>query len=149
VEAGLQIAVVSAGAAILGTLGGALTTFLGTKRIGREQWRLSQIDKEITEREKLYSEFMGEVSLLSMSAIDKKTDTVADFARLYALLSGIKIVATKPVIDAAARVARQAVDAHSVEGLKLDGGQPLGQPFSEACRVELDALRVKAFRKVD
>jgi hypothetical protein len=131
----------------MGTLGGAVATFLGTKRISREQWWLSQIDKEITEREKLYSQFMGEISLLAIRAIDKKTDTVADFAPMHALLSRIRIVATEPVMDAAKRATAHVLEAHSAKGARDD--EPLGQTFSAACRVELDALRVKAFRKVD
>lgn len=146
-DTGLQIAIISAGSALLGTLGGSIATFLGTKRISREQWRLSQIDKEITAREKLYGEFIGQVSLLAISAIDKKITKVSDFAPLHTLLAQIGVVATAPVVAAARQAARYAVDSHTAEGVK--DKEPLGHTFSQAARKELDALRVKGLRKVD
>jgi hypothetical protein len=72
---------------------------------------------------------MGEAALLSISSIDEKTDRVADFASLHTLLPQVRIVATTPVIEAATKLARHAVDSHSKEGAD-DLSEPVGQTFA-------------------
>lgn len=67
-------AVLSALAALLGSLVGASATIATAWLTQRTQWRRSSLEAEIRKREALYGEFIGEGSKLLIESIDHKLD---------------------------------------------------------------------------
>jgi hypothetical protein len=138
----LEIAIITAAAAVAGSLAGAFASFLGSKALHREQWRVQQIEKQIAAREQLYSDFIAEATRLGFAALDTKADKAAEFVLIYSLLSRIKLLATQPVITAADQMAKFAVLAHGSDEAKPKPPEKgLAAPFSTVCRKELDDLR--------
>jgi hypothetical protein len=142
-------AVLSALAAILGSLVGASATIATAWLTQRTQGRRASVETEIRKREALYGEFIAEGSKLLIESIDHKLDDPERLYSLYAVLNRIRLVAADDVLAAADRTTTQIVErffrpnlsSEEMRQLVLTRPDDPLKEFSEVCRLELRTLQ--------
>lgn len=151
----MDSAVISALAAVLGSVGGSSAS-IATTWIAQHNQTLRQRNKrEVSKRERLYSEFVTQLARLSADALAQTLDaptTLANLANVYGLLGRIRFISSEPVVAAADAATRHVVDlykapnvttAEDVYRLICNRSSPdFLQVFSEACRVELQEFSI-------
>jgi hypothetical protein len=142
-------AVLSALAAILGSVVGASATIATAWLTQRTQARRSSVEAEMRKRETLYGEFIAEGSKLLIESIDHKLDDPERLYSLYAVLNRIRLVASDEVLAAADRTSTRIVEqfyrpnlsSEEMRQLVLTRPNDPLKEFSEVCRLELRALQ--------
>jgi hypothetical protein len=142
-------AVLSALAALLGSLVGASATIATAWLTQRTQARRSSVETEIRKREVLYGEFIAEGSKLLIESIDHKLDDPERLYSLYAVLNRIRLVSSDEVLAAADRTSTQITERFFRPNLSSDEMRQLVltrpddplKEFSEVCRLELRTLQ--------
>ena len=142
-------AVLSALAALLGSLVGASATIATAWLTQRSQARRSSVEAEIRKREALYGEFITEGSKLLIESIDHKLDDPERLYSLYAVLNRIRLVASDEVLAAADRTATQIIErffrpnlsSEEMRQLVLTRPNDPLKEFGEVCRLELRTLQ--------
>ncbi len=140
----LYIALISAGSALLGTVGGGLISFLTTYHLKKKEWQQEQVSKEIEKREKLYADFMAEFSRVNMLGWDSRVGNLNEFVALESILGRISLFSSKEVELAAVGLSQYAIsrtgssDVEKIAALKKD--------FGRKSRHELDQLRSRGIK---
>jgi hypothetical protein len=140
--------IITALAAIAGSLVGALGSAIGTWITARHQDRRDLLGKQIERREVLYSEFIGESARLLVDAMQNNVSDLQKLLPVYALLSRIRLSSSEIVLQTAEEVIRTIVNtypepnltADQIESRAVNGQNPLTQ-FSDTCRRELESLQ--------
>lgn len=144
-------AIVSALAAVLGSLAGGSATVAAGWVTQRTQGRRELIQEDIREREQLYSEFIGECSKRLIDALYHTFEEPQKLGKAYGLLNRIRLLASDAVLAEAERVVRRMTEQYFEPNLspediraliKAEGSDPM-RPFGEACRAELKAMRAR------
>lgn len=144
-------AIVSALAAVLGSLAGGSATVAAGWVTQRTQGRRELVQADIHEREKLYGEFIGECSKLLLDALYHTFDEPQKLGKPYELLNRVRLLASDEVLAEAERIVRRITDQYFEPNLspeemralvKTEGGDPM-RAFGEACRAELKAMRAR------
>jgi hypothetical protein len=144
-------ALVSALAALTGSMVGGLTPIISNYLIQRGLTERELLTRELAERQNLYVEFIrfGTTVFVSATTREPQNENFDDLIALYALVGRIRLYASTPVTEAAQDFAalvakRYGTAAISVEDLtKATLGphvDPLGA-FSVHCRQELEDIR--------
>jgi hypothetical protein len=143
-------AILSATSALAGSLIGGVSTLAASWLTQREQLRTQMLVQEALKREALYSEFIIEASRRFTEAWNNQAKGPEVVAGLYSVLERMRLTSSSETIRLAQDVVRRLVAAYDApektfeEFKELmrseDFGDPLSQ-FSDACRVELSALR--------
>jgi len=137
--------IITAIAAISGSLVGAASTIATTWITQRTQMVRAEKEEKLRERQTLYGEFIAEASRLTVDALSHSLDQPETMVKLYGLLGRIRLVADDSVLAKAEACCRQIVDLYakpnlSVEEIRVafehDRIDPL-EEFSVACRKEL------------
>jgi hypothetical protein len=140
--------IVSALAAILGSMVGGSATIATAWITQKTQGRSELVTAEIRKRELLYTEFIAECSKLNLSSLDHTLDHAEALIQVHALVNRIRLVSTSAVLAAAEaavkRILKQYVgpnlNREEMKELALsDYDDPL-KLFGEACRRELQEL---------
>src|SRR5215471_11691039 len=139
---------ITALAAIGGSLVGALGSSVGTWITARHQDRRDLLGKQIARREALYSDFIGESARLLVDAMQHNSGDLQKLLPVYALASRIRLSSSEPVLREAEEVIRTIVStypqtnltAEQIEAQAVNGHDPL-RAFSDTCRIELDLLQ--------
>jgi hypothetical protein len=142
-------AVLSALAALLGSMVGASATIATAWLTQRTQGRRSSVETEIRKREALYGDFIAEGSKLLIESIDHKLDDPERLYSLYAVLNRIRLVASDEVLAAADRTATRIIERffrpnlspEEIRQLMLTRPDDPLKEFSEVCRLELRTLQ--------
>ena len=140
--------IITASAAIAGSLVGALGSAVGTWITARHQDRRDLLGKQIARREVLYSDFIGESARLLVDAMQYNVSDLQKLVPVYALLSRIRLSSSEPVLQTAENVIKTIVNtypqpnltADQIESQAVSGQNPLAQ-FSDTCRTELELLQ--------
>ena len=140
--------IITALAAIAGSLVGALGSAVGTWITARHQDRRDLLGKQIARREVLYSDFIGESARLLVDAMQNNVSDLQKLLPVYALLSRIRLSSSEPVLQTAEQVIKTIVNtypqpnltADQIESQAVNGQNPLTQ-FSDTCRTELESLQ--------
>jgi hypothetical protein len=135
-------------AAIAGSLVGALGSASATWITARHQDRRDLLGKQVARREGLYSDFIAESARLLVDAMQHNSSDLQTMLPVFALASRIRLSSSEPVLQEAEQVIRTIVStypktnltAEQIEAQAVNGQDPLRQ-FSDACRIELDALQ--------
>ena len=143
--------IVSALAAVFGSLVGGSATVATAWLTQRTQSKRELIGAEISKRETLYGEFISEASRLFMDSLMRELDKPQAMLPVYALLNRIRVSASDAVLLEAERLLVRITEQYfspnlSVEQLRalIESGSdadPL-KPFGQACRIELESMRV-------
>jgi hypothetical protein len=140
--------VITALAAIAGSLVGALGSAIGTWITARHQDRRNLLGNQIARREALYSDFIGESARLLVDAMQHNTSDLQRLLPIYALISRIRLSSSEAVQEEAERVLNTIVGtypqpnltAEQIQSRAVNGQNPLKE-FSETCRTELELLQ--------
>lgn len=137
---------VTAGAAVMGSLVGAVASFASTWVTQSDQSRRDCLSRQLTRRESLYAEFIDEAAQRYSDALTHNIDNPESLSKLWSVLSRIRLSATVPVLAEAEKAMSTIADQFSAKNLSLAEARELlrqGDPlkgFSEACRAELDDI---------
>ena len=144
----MDSAIVSAMAAVLGSLVGGSAT-MGTAWITQKTaTKRELIQREMRKRETLYAEFIAECGKLLVDAFTHTLDKPEILLPAYALLNRVRLTASPPVLRMAESLLQDITDqffegnltVHELRALaRSDEADPL-KPFGEACRAELAAI---------
>jgi hypothetical protein len=135
----------SAFAALAGSTIGGLTSLTASWLTHHVQFRAQQRAGDLGRREALYKSFIEEASKWHADAIAHDQAEVTSLVNLYALVSGMRILSSPPVVETAERVVRVIIETYLAPNrtirdikdiLDSDAMDPL-RKFSEACREEL------------
>lgn len=138
-------AIISALAALGGSSVGALAPVLSNFILQRSLTQRDLLNRQISQRETLYSDFINEASRIYAKSVTHDLEEVDELVTLYALVSRIRLMATEPVVHAAEAFVRRIV-AHfgepnlTFEQLRAVALSAKAEPldvFSMACRKEL------------
>ena len=142
----MDAAVISALAAVMGSIAGSSASIVTTWIAQRNQTVRDRAKREVYKRELLYSEFVTEVARLSADAVDHSLERPETLANVFALLGRIRFISSALVVEAAEQATRHIVDlynapnassADQIYRMICDTSPDLLKTFSEACRVEL------------
>ena len=141
-------AIISALAALGGSSVGALAPVLSNFILQRSATQRDLLNRQISQRETLYSDFINEASRIYAKSITHNLDDTDELVSLYALVSRIRHMATEPVVHAAEAFARLIVTHYgepnlTVEQIRSAALSARGEPldvFSLACRKELRTI---------
>ena len=141
---------IAAIAAIVGSMVGALGTFLSTWVAQKRQARRDLLGKKMVRHEALYSDFISESAHLLVDASTHHLSDPSTLIPAYALLSRIRLSSSPQVLAEAEKLLRRILVTYeqpnlSVEELEskavdaVSHDDPL-RSFSEICRAELQAM---------
>ena len=145
----MDTAVISALAAIMGSLVGGSATIATAWITQKTQSRREALTAELRKREVLYTEFITESSKLAIDALDHSLEDPEKVFRVYALQNRIRLMSTAMVVTAADQTIGMILSQYFAPNLTMEQmkefalshqADPL-KLFSEACRKELDDLR--------
>ena len=147
----MNSAVVSALAAVGGSAVGALAPVASNVFIQRHLARREFLEKERTQREALYSDFIKESSSLYAKAFTQQLDSFQDLVALSALESRIRLCSSEAVVQAAENLVLEIIKQFgepnlSVEELRAAALSAKARPltvFSEICKAELLSLSLQ------
>ena len=139
---------ITALAAISGSLVGALSSAIGTSIVQKHQDRRDLVAKMIVRREALYSDFIAESARLLVDASQQNVGDPQKLIPVYALLSRIRLSSSPRVLGTAEEVIKTILNAYEQPNLTpqqiqtraVNGEDPLRR-FSDTCRAELDSLQ--------
>jgi hypothetical protein len=138
---------ISALAAILGSLAGALPSNVSNWITQRHPDQRDLIAKRIFHREQLYSEFISESSRALADAMEHSSEGLNKLIPTYAVLNRVRVSSTTDVLASAERVIEHIMAAYSgpnltpneIQSKAAHRDDPL-RAFSNICRSELESL---------
>ena len=136
---------ITAAAAAVGSLVGAVATIGTTWITQRTQSARAEIEAKIRDREALYGEFITEASRLTVEALTHSLEQPETLVKLYGVLGRIRLVAGETVLASAEACCRLVIDLYAkpnltAEQLRAAFEQHQIDPikeFSTVCRTEL------------
>jgi hypothetical protein len=151
IETFVDVAVITAMAAIAGSSVGAVTTFATTWLVQNNQMQSQRRGAELAKREKLYADFIAEAAKRFTDSLSHQSETPEFLVILLAFIGQMRLFSSPEVVAAAEQLARAIVDSYIApnRGLKelrdafLDKSRidPLGQ-FAVVSRKELASMSV-------
>ncbi len=144
-------AIVSAMAAVLGSLVGGSATVATAWITQKTLTRRELNTRDMRQREKLYGDFIAECARLLIDAFSHTLDAPEKLLELYALTNRIRLTASPPVLAEAEHMLSQIADQYFSRNLTVEemrqlahsaGADPL-KAFGEACRAELKSMRAR------
>ncbi|HET9881867.1 MAG TPA: hypothetical protein VFS81_08935 [Candidatus Binatia bacterium] len=146
--------IVSALAAVLGSLVGGAATFATAWVTQRTLSKRELIAAEIRTRETLYGEFISACSKLVVDSFERTLDNPETLLPAYELLNRIRLCASDAVLIQAEQVLQRITEQYFSPNLSVDeiralvrSGKTDADPlksFGEACRLEIKSLRASA-----
>jgi hypothetical protein len=144
VNSGMITALAAIGGSLVGAMGSATATWI----TARHQDRRNLLGQQIARREALYSDFIGESARLLVDALQNNASDLQKLLPLYALLSRIRLSSSESLLQTAEEVIKTILatypqpnlTAEQIESHAVNGKDPLRQ-FSDICRTELDSLQ--------
>lgn len=146
----METAIITALAAILGSIVGGMASITTAWISQRFQSKREFARSESQKKEALYAEFIAEGSKLLIDAMDHSLDRLEVLIHVYALINRIRLSSSEAVVTAAELAIHRIVQRYTLPNLSPDeirsfaiSGKNDVDPlkaFSEACRLELRAL---------
>jgi hypothetical protein len=144
----IQATLITALAAVMGSLVGGLASFATTFFTQRYQARRDLLSRDAANREELYSQFIKEATNLYADSLDKTLTNPATLIGMYSLIGRIRLIGSDKVLLAAEKVADSIIVSYSRPPTKADDFykvvhetrvDPLKE-FTEACREERKSM---------
>jgi hypothetical protein len=145
----VDASIISALAALTGAAVGGLTSGIANWLSHRSQVRLDWILHDKSRRQILYKDFIEEAAKCYIDALQHDKADIPGLVGLYAKLSSMRALSSKPVVHSADDVARKILDTYlepdksfvELREMAIDGSIDLLQGFSHACRDEFEEMR--------
>jgi hypothetical protein len=149
----MDASVISAVAALAGTAVGGLTSVLANWLTHRSQVRAQWLQHEKNRRQILYRDFIEEASKCYVDALQHEEADIPGLVGLYAKLSRMRVLSSKPVVDNAETITRKILDAYlepdksfvELRDMAIDGSIDLLREFSTTCRKEFEDMQARQF----
>ena len=149
----MEASVISALAALAGTAVGGLTSVAANWLTHRNQIRAQSLQHEKNRRQILYRDFIEEASKCYIDALQHDEANVPGLVGLYAKLSRMRVLSSKPVVDTAESITRKILDAYlepdksfaELRDMAKNGTIDLLREFSTACREEFEDMQARQF----
>jgi hypothetical protein len=147
--ANMDIAYISALAALAGSVVGGVTSGLTTWLSQRTQARAAQLAREMSRRDELYRDFIVAASKAYGDAIVNDKDQIQDLIALYAMVSRMRAQSSPRTISCAEKVMVLTIETSLAPSKTireraemLKSGKEIDplKDFSEAAKVELQAF---------
>ena len=142
-------AILSASAAVLGSIAGASASLATAWINQRVQGKRAAVQVETRKREQLYADFITECSKLALDALDHTLDRPETLQLAYTLVNRIRLTSSDAVLHAAEAAIQEILATYRAPNIPIEKlrDMPLAEvrdplkAFSEACRYELQLLR--------
>ena len=142
-------AILSASAALLGSLAGGSSLLATAWMNQKAQGKRVSIQTETRKREQLYSEFITECSKLVLDALDHSLDRPETLQQAYTLVNRIRLTSGDAVLHAAEKTIEAIIARYRAPNMSIQGllEMPLAafhdplKAFSDTCRSELSKLQ--------
>jgi hypothetical protein len=149
----MDASIISALAALTGAAVGGLTSGIANWINHRSQVRAQWLNHEKSRRQILYRDFIEEASKCYIDALQHNEADIPGLVGLYAKLSRMRALSSKPIVQRAEGVARTILDTYlgpdksfvELREMAMDGTIDLLQGFSDACHDEFEQMRSKQF----
>ena len=149
----MEASVISALAALAGTAVGGFTSVAANWLTHRIQIRAQSLQHEKNRRQILYRDFIEEASKCYIDALQHDEANVPGLVGLYAKLSRMRVLSSKPVVDTAESITRKILDAYlepdksftELRDMAKKGTIDLLREFSTACREEFEDMQARQF----
>ena len=144
----MDASIISALAALTGAAVGGLTSGIANWLNHRSQVRAQWLLHEKSRRQILYSDFIEVASKCYIDALQHGEADILGLVGLYAKLSRMRALSSKPVVHCAEEVARKILDTYlepdrsfvELREMAIDGTIDLLQGFSAACHDEFEEM---------
>ncbi len=144
----MDSAVITAVAAIGGSMVGAMGSFISSAINQRFHDRRDLLSAQLARWEALYSDFISESAQLLVDALQHDVVDPKNLIPVYALVSRIRLNSSPQVLDAAETVLKTILDTYPQPNLApeqirtgiIQGEEQL-RSFSEICRRELQLVK--------
>lgn len=144
-------AIMTAAAAVCGSLVGGLTSFASSFHTQRDAERRKRISQEVDGRDDLYTQFNQLASELLVDSIDHSLDEQAKLVGIMTLTGRIRLTSTKSVLQAAEGLIAELLASYAKPGDEGRGAiktipDELVRPlvtFTEACRTERETALLR------
>jgi hypothetical protein len=145
----VNASIISALAALTGAAVGGLTSGIANWQSQRSQLRGEWILHEKTRRQILYKDFIEEAAKCYIDALQHDEADIPGLVGLYAKLSRMRTLSSKPVVHHAEDVARKILDTYlepdksfvELREMAIDGTIDLLRGFSDACHDEFEEMQ--------
>jgi hypothetical protein len=149
----VDASIISALAALTGAAVGGLTSGITNWLNQRSQLRAQWLLHETSRRQTLYRDFIEEASKCYIDALQHDEADIPGLVGVYAKLSAMRALSSKPVVHCAEDVARKILDTYlepdksfvELREMAINGTIDLLHGFSTACHFEFEELRLKQF----
>jgi hypothetical protein len=111
---------VTASAALLGSLVGTAASIATTWMTLRTQAVRSQVEIKLRDRQTLYGEFISESSRLTVEALCHSLEKPDTFVKLYGVLGRIRLMAPDSVLAAAEACVHEIADLYAKPNMTID-----------------------------
>jgi len=137
---------ITALAALGGAALGGLTSFATSWTTLHTQMKAQRRDSSKSKRQKLYNAFIDDVARIYGDALLHDKLETTGLIDLHALVSRMRIVSSRPVIETAVNVVKLITETYSqpnktpeeIEAMITNGSVDILLSFSEACRNEFE-----------
>jgi len=144
----LDPAVLSASAAVLGSLAGGSASIATAWLTQRTQGRRQAVQVEMRKREVLYADFITECSKLVLDALDHTLDRPETLLQAYSLVNRIRLISSDAVLHEAEAAMQNIIATYQAPNMPIEKFREISmdksrdplRAFSEACRDELKSL---------
>jgi len=145
----VDASIITALAALTGAAVGGLTSGIANWRSQRNQVRAQWILSEKTRRQILYREFIEDAAKCYIDALQHDEADIPGLVGLYAKMSAMRAMSSKPVVQRAEDVTRKILDTYlepdksfvELRQMAIDGTIDLLRGFSDACHDEFEEMR--------
>ena len=145
-DRGMDSGYITALAALGGAALGGLTSFATSWTTLRTQMKAQRRDSSKSSRQKLYKAFIDDAAKIYGDALIHDKLETTGLIDLHALVSRMRIVSSRPVIETAVNVVKAITETYTqpnksseeIEAMISNGSVDILRSFSEACRDELE-----------
>lgn len=142
-------AIISASAALLGSIAGGSASLVTAWINQRVQGKRVTAQVETRKREQLYADFLTECSKLALDALDHTLDRPETLQLAYTLVNRIRLTSSDAVLHAAEAAIQEILAAYRAPNMPIEKFREMSlaemhdplRAFSEACRDELKLLQ--------
>ena len=133
-------------AVLAGAALGGLTSFASSWTTLHAQMKAQRLATSKSTRQELYKQFIDEASRTYVDALVDDKLEVSGLVGIYALISRMRVLSSRKVIESAAGLARLITDTYfepnktlsELQAMIHDGGVDPLRDFSDVCRNELE-----------
>jgi hypothetical protein len=145
----VDASIISALAALTGAAVGGLTSGIANWLNQRSQVRVQWILHEKGRRQTLYRDFIEDAAKCYIDALQHDEADIPGLVGLYAKLSAMRALSSRPVLQRAEDVVRKILDTYlepdksfvELREMAIDGTIDLLRGFSDACHDEFEEMR--------